>query len=97
MYNYYIYIDKKDFSGRAIFIFALEDGTFIFTERDKNPRGGSMEWFGIFQLFSLLITIVFLYALVSLIGYINWKKKHDAEVGKKLEHIIDLLSNKDNT
>lgn len=45
------------------------------------------------QLISLLMVILLIAALVSGMRYFSWKKKHDVEMGKKLDEVIELLSN----
>lgn len=47
---------------------------------------------GIFQLISLILTILTAYVLISVINYISWKKRHDREIVEKLDHVIRLIS-----
>jgi hypothetical protein len=49
---------------------------------------------GVTQLISLLMLLLLVVTLLSVLSYVNWKKKHDTELGKKLDHIIELLQDK---
>ncbi|MDQ0885922.1 hypothetical protein QFZ81_001010 [Paenibacillus sp. V4I9] len=46
---------------------------------------------GLMQLISLLLVVLLVIALISSIRYFDWKKKHDVEMGKKLDKVIELL------
>lgn len=46
---------------------------------------------GLMQLISLLLVVLLVVALISGIRYFDWKKKHDVEMGKKLDKVIELL------
>ncbi|MFD0694968.1 DUF4083 family protein [Paenibacillus sp. GCM10027628] len=43
------------------------------------------------QLISLITAVLLIATLISAIRYFSWKKKHDAEMGKKLDRVIELL------
>jgi len=43
------------------------------------------------QIISLLLVILLITALVSGMKYFSWKKKHDFEMSKKLDRVIELL------
>lgn len=43
------------------------------------------------QVVSLLIAVLLIVALISGIRYFSWKKKHDVEMGTKLDKVIELL------
>ncbi|MCR8633912.1 DUF4083 family protein [Paenibacillus radicis (ex Xue et al. 2023)] len=45
----------------------------------------------VMQLISLLLVVLLVVALISGIRYFSWKKKHDAQMGKKLDKVIELL------
>ncbi|NEW08363.1 DUF4083 domain-containing protein [Paenibacillus sp. SYP-B3998] len=45
----------------------------------------------VMQLISLLMVILLFAALISGIRYFDWKRKHDVEMGKKLDRVIELL------
>ncbi|MFC0212058.1 hypothetical protein ACFFK0_06255 [Paenibacillus chartarius] len=46
---------------------------------------------GVVQLLSLLMFFLTVYALISVINYVNWKKRHDIQMEKKLDSLLEHL------
>ncbi|MFN0220107.1 MULTISPECIES: DUF4083 family protein [Paenibacillus] len=48
---------------------------------------------GIIQILYFAFILLIVFAIVKGIQYLNWKKKADVEIGRKLDEIIHLLRN----
>lgn len=47
---------------------------------------------GLVQLISLLMFLLLVGVLLNVLQYVKWKKKHDLEIGRKLDKILEQLA-----